>query len=694
MKKKMSRFYYRTMQVTLLGTTTLSLLLFQSLAFADSTGSTNSASVTVTATTAPQQVLTDQMRLRIAAGEIAAPETMSVDYSKVKFTKEQAVAKVKELFPVLKDAEPTTIELGNSHTYPAPAYQMIWYIQWNYQNGNSSYGFSSEVDAITGDLLQTSIPTFNDLGNEAYYPPKLTRAEVLVKAKAFIAKAAATIAIKDLKEEENYSKLNEAPLFGPVQYTFYFNLAKNGIYSQINSLTLTMDGEGNVLQFFQSSNQLEYPSSTPVLSQTDAEQKFTDYFDVMLNYIPIYKNGVVTEWILGWKPVNTGLSAIDALTGKAINYEGTNVSATITYSDVPTTAETFKARTESNPLTAEEAAKLVEQSTQITKGHTLIGQSLSNYYRDPERQIWNLNWGDKDQFLNQGFPNQSTAEVDAMTGEILRFQLNQFEPYTVQQESTVSSGATKLTKEASLQKAIELVNKWYPNASGELKLVNHGESSGVSADGTQYSYEFARFYQETLVSENIVAITLDSYGQLQSYQAYREADFQKIVKTRTIKVKKEVALEAYRKQYKLRLQYAQFGGYSAKQNTTPEIRLVYSPQFIDITRSNKAIDAQSGEWVPIYEELPQQQVAIVAPSDLTGHWAEKALRTLVDHGVLTPDEAGKVKPNETIKVGDWFSMMAKSMTPYYVSNYSNYSGNELKPVAGVDKESVYYSAVS
>ena len=665
-------------KVVLVSAVTCSLLLPQSLVFA----AEGSTSTTVS-------LSSEQMKLAIAAGEVTAPGSVTPDPTKAKFSKEDAVKKIKLLFPILQDTTTPTITLGNNHSYPLPENQMVWDIQWSYQDGTSYHHFSTSVDAMTGDLINVYISLPNNNENIAYYPPKLSKEEALIEAKAFIAKAAPSISIKDLHLEDFNSSLESRALFGPLQYSFYFTTLKNGIPTQAESISVAIDANGNIVQFSKPSDNLTYPTSIAKITQIKADKQFNDDLDVGLYYIPIQMNGRTTDWILGYRPVDYSTYAIDAITGKRISYEGTNVSPTpITYSDIPQTKDRFQPRNMKDQLTAEEATKLVQAVAILPADHVVQNSYLHSSYSNAEQQLWTLNWGSNNS--NNGFYAHTYADIDADTGEITQFQNSNFETSGSKKDVTPPPGLTKLTKESAKQKAINLINKLYPNASTELKLINHEDAwSKVS---NHYRYEFQRFYKGTPVSE-IITITFDNYGRLQSYNPNRSTGLENIKETPAITVTKTEALEAYRKQYSnMKLQYSTYGGpyYSSSADSKREIRLVYTPTPSDISTSSQVLDAVTGKWVTPFEGLGQR-VSSIVPTDIKGHSAEKALSTLVEYGIISPDSEGKLSPDQVVTEGEWLSMMVKSIAPYYQSYYS---GVEQKVVAGIEPDNSFYNVVN
>lgn len=683
------------------GLVAISVLLPASLAGAETSKATESVSVesgtdSTSGSTSSYDLLPIETRLKIAAGEIPMPGSSAPDSSLAKFTKEQAVAKVKELLPELKDAVVQNVTLGITNVYPPPTNQMVWNIEWTYPAGSSGYSFSSQVDALTGDLINIYLSSAQEASNENYYPPKLTQDQALETAKSFIVKAAPTISLQDLKQEVISSwNPTEASLFGPIQYNFNFGVLKNGIPSP-EYVSIMLNGNGNLISFTKSFERLNYPAKAAAISQTVAEQTFGSGLDVELRYVEIHKEDKASEYILAWSPSENGTYPIDATTGKRISYQGEDVTATPpVYSEVPATKKQFAPRTSKSELTADEAGKLVEHTFMIPKGRTLSSYpSLNSDYADPARKVWRLTWGDQQgKPYVPGFPFQSSAEVDALTGQILEFRMEEFADQG-QEASVPPAGAVKLSQGAAKQKAIELVNALAPNASRNYKLV---EQKDVNPDKTGYGFNFTRFVQDIPVNSGGISLSFDLYGNLEYYSFGRTPGLDKVTGPSIAKVAKEDALKTYRDLYVMKLQYISTGGHiTDNKYIEQKTWLAYSPEAKDRDKPYQVLDAVSGQWVTVYDNIRYGNGNSTGsmPADLKGHWAELDLMTLVQYGVITPDESGNVKPNQDITVGEWLGMMAQAVTPYY-KDYAGYYGMaEQKEIAGVSVDSLYYDAVS
>ncbi|MFF2910958.1 YcdB/YcdC domain-containing protein [Paenibacillus sp. NPDC057934] len=676
MKSNNTTFIQQKTRTALVATVALSLLLPAGLAGAASSVTVNSSAVNVSAS---------------AVSEPATnTEVVAADPSKVKFSKEAAIAKLKELFPILKEANISSTELGSTNRYPPSPNQMVWTIQWHYQIGNSGFGSSSEMDALNGDLLNTSIYFSNQFDNESYYPPKVTEAQALEKARAFIAKAAASIKSSDLKLQESPIYDYGNALFGPIRYNFSFNLLKNGLPSAGDYLNITVDGNGEVVSFNKSSENLVYPSAVPKVTQAQAEKSIRDSFDVGLYYNPIYKNGVPDSWILSWSPLEQSLYAVDAATGKKLTDDGLTASSSpVTYTAVPQAKEVFKSQG-SSELTAEQAAKLVEKVGYIPAGRKLTNKWLNDSYPSPGRKVWRLNWDEGQRGFGPGFPSQSSAEIDAVSGEIISFQTEEYNFSEDGKPKTPAApaGAKKLTAAEVAQKANTLINALYPQASSTLKQIEYGTEWSTLPDGAGYRYQYIPQHNGIPVSGSTISLNLDVYGRLLTYYGNR-LNTDKITQEPVAKITKQDALEKYAKQYKVELQYKRTGGYVFNNTyAEPKVTLVYALVPTEEKNSSQALNAVTGQWTTIFTN-PVKKGA--EASDIKGHAAEQQLAELLKYGVLEVDENGKLNPDQEITAGDLISYLAKATQPYY-TNYNN--GSERKAVAGTSVDSPYYDAVS
>lgn len=670
-------------KLAFVGLVALSVALPQGAAFAEEVAASSTSTTTVVVDSGNAGTGSSKSGNRAA------------DPSKAKITKELAIAKVREWFPALEASTVSQVDYGVNNVYPAPSNQDVWTIQWQVEVGNGSYGFSSQVDAITGDLIHTYI-SFPREGNKSYYPPKITREQALEKARAFIAKVVPSLSVDEVKESDSMFYSDAQTLFGPVNYNFNFSILKNGLPSGFESINITITGDGEVTQFSRPGEKLDYPSSIPTVSKADAEKKLREEFQVELGYVPLYKNGAISDWVLAWGPASDATQPINALTGYKINSEGEEITATkVTYSDVPMGTKLFQPRTSTTELTSDEAAKLVEQIVFIPEGRKLSYPNLGKDYQNPERKTWRLRWEEDRQNMAGPFyfPAQTSATVDALTGQILEFQIESYNYGEPREPLAAPSGAAKLNYDQAKQRALEWVNQLYPQASRDLKLMERGETWSRLSNGEQYRFELNRYVNDIPVLSGGVSITVDAYGRLFFYSINRGEVPANMPDGKAVTVTAEQALKSYLDNYELELQYSQIGGYTIDNTyVEPKVYLVYSPQSKEASKAYQVLNAVTGKWVTTFEDLRTEQMGgNVEPKDLKGHWAEADLKTLIQYRILEPDDQGNLNPDQSITVGEWLTYTVKAANPYY-TGYVQASSTAAK--AGISVDHPYYHVVS
>ncbi|MGG0824046.1 YcdB/YcdC domain-containing protein [Paenibacillus turicensis] len=663
---------------------TLSLILPQGLVLADSTSNTN--------------IDTTKQLLKQVSGDTTPLDSKLIntsDPSLVKITQEEAIEKVKSLFPVLKNTKSqlSSIELGVNNSYPAPRNQMVWTMNWSYSEKNVTYGFSSSVDAITGDLIQGYI--HNIYQNDEFYPPKLNREEALNKAKQLIVKAVSSIELDDLHLNHTGSNFDDS-LFGPMKYGFTFDVYKNGVPSDVQYIRLSISSNGDLLDFSRPSDHFYYPSATPKITLEEAKKKQNGKLNVQLKYVPVFGSNKVNNWVLAWGlDRNTALNSIDANSGRSLDNEGNVVSDQgITYASIDKGKTIFQPRKSSVELTGEEAANIVKKILKVPDDRTLMTQSVRNDYWNKDRKVWSLTWQSPDQTSLGALPDRTTAEVDVLTGEIINYYYQEFPTIglgVAAPDMNKKDVTVQLSEEALKNKAIEWIQLLYNDASTNLKLVNRNSIHSTKNE-KEFTYSFERFYNDIVVEGNAASLVLDDQGNVVSYNS-NHYNLSKMPKNPQIKISKEKAQEIYSSLVQQQLQYKNFGSQIVNGTySEPDIRLVYTTEFKDKQKNNTVLDAITGQWTKVYEELSVNHEDLTQVDDIKGHWAEKQLKILLAYNLLDIKD-GKVKPNEVLTQGQWLSIIAKAVNPYYQS-YGSIINNQSQEIAGISPEHEYYALAS
>jgi hypothetical protein len=330
----------------------------------------------------------------------------------------------------------------------------------------------------------------------------------------------------------------------------------------------------------------------------------------------------------------------------------------------------------------------------VPDDRTLITQSVRNDYWNKDRKVWSLTWQSPDQMRLGAFPDRTTAEVDVLTGEIINYYYQEFPTIGLGVAAPVTNkkdATAQLSEEALKNKAIDWIQLLYNDASTNLKLVNHNSIHSTKNE-KEFTYSFERFYNDIVVEGNAASLVLDNEGNVISYNS-NHYNLSKMPKNPKIKITKEKAQETYSSLVQQQLQYKNFGSQIVNGTySEPDIRLVYTTEFKDKQKNNTVLDAITGKWTKVYEDMSENQEDLGQVSDIKGHWAEKQLKTLLTYNLLDIKD-GKVKPNEVLTQGQWLAIMAKAVNPYY-QNYGSSINSEPQEISGISADQEGYAIAS
>ncbi|GMK44863.1 hypothetical protein PghCCS26_19910 [Paenibacillus glycanilyticus] len=614
-----------------------------------------------------------------SASASAAPGGV-LDESLAKISKDEAIERFRKLFPELKDAEVTSIDLGNPNQYP-PSNEMVWTIQWNVAVENGSYGFDSRIDAITGDI----ITYYNSLPKEeAYYPAKVSRAEAEKIAKQFILVASPSMKSTDKLQLKPVESDYPQALFGPVQYSFSYQAQVNGIPTTSNQIQVVVDGNGNINSYYGFSTGTDYPSSDTTLTAEQAAEKMKKELKLQLAYVPgadYYANQTNTStYRLGYVAVS-GIGLIDAKSGKFLDDQGQAIDSfpATSYSAISSSAAPFKPHTGAE-LTKEEAIAVVTAITGKANAEGTLQASTSTD-RDG-RKTWSIYNGSPFGGI------QTHAIVDAKTGQLINYSTFSY-PTGDSSAANETAGKPSITEAQAKAKAQDLVTSLYPNASGSLKLVDRSGTGSYSPD-TAFIYSFQQFYKDKPIQPSAVQINLDGQGNLTSYyNSTTPADKLSKLDSLTAKITEEEALKLYRDSISAELQYSTIGGnYVDGKLQEQQVKLVYMPKLTDDNNWGVIVNAVTGklEQQYIFPGTTVQKGEI--PADAKKHWASKSLQVMFDYGIIKPEADGLLHPDRTVNNGDWVNMLLAGFT-----GGQSYTTPQKQRFADVPVDSQYAQAV-
>lgn len=597
-----------------------------------------------------------------------------------KISSKQAEDIIKKAFPELKNVNVSNVQFLENDGMRSSA--LAWDLQMVLTKGNSSSGFNAQVNAVTGELINIYIP--RSLLNQGSDKPVITREAAKEKALKWIGSHVSDLKASDLKENEAYLGMQTA-LFSPPRFDFYFQTSVNGIESDVNSISITLDGEGNTINYSRNQVNEEFPSSTPKLNEASIRKLFEDQFQVSLAYVPDHLyNNAKGNYFLGYIPNDQSANSLDANTGKFISFTGEESEFTsIENGTIPSSKEIFK------PIMApfaggDAAARWVESQIKLPSGLKTESKSLGTRWNNNEIKTWNIRWGEN-HLSAMGGGEMVSAEVDAKTGQIYSYNRYRFD------RTGAPEVKSPISQQAAQDLAFETVSKLVPNAAEEWKLASV-DKMGKDTKTLNYQFSFQRYIGDIRVMGDSLNLTIEADGQIQGFSVNSEAVLSKLPTDAKPAVSAEQAKAKYLEEIELKLKYGYYGGYATNGNEImkPFIKLIYYPTHKQAVYGGIAVplDAKNGEWRDITPEMSRKDIPAV--TDAAGHDAEAALKELVKYRVLVPDKDGKVYPDRQITLGEWYQLVAASVSPSYEQVYGR---STMDPYAGLQPDHPYYQAI-
>ncbi|WP_026701495.1 YcdB/YcdC domain-containing protein [Salibacterium aidingense] len=633
-----------------------------------------------------QQVIISEEGSSVSeTGQEDAVSMRQADPEEADISEQEAIEKLQTVLPVLKEAEADQVELRYNSQPSSSGEKLVWSIHWNYQKANTSYGFSSEVDANSGDILHASVhgPLMEE--EDAFYPPEISEEEAVEKAKKTIRTAAPSVDMEEL-ELDNSQAYNTQSLFGTVGYSMNFVPYIDGVPVSGEEIRVEMTGAGELTSFQNRLQQNDYPSAEPEISEKEAVNKFKEDVNLTLSYFTI-NQGREEKVFLGWKPdENTSSMYLDAVENEYLNSEGELLeSGNSGYEELEKEAA-FEPITpgENGRISEEQALAAVTEYTDIEENDepdNVAFRENPNNYEDP---VWELRW-------HPQTPQDGTvqATVNAQSGQIL--SINQYSPGVNADEEESQEANNGLSKEELKEKAVSYLASLYPDAGDHFKLAKNNTMTYLANNGDS-TFEFQRFESDIPVQNDRVYMTLNGEGDITQYRVNITPGLTDKIDGLRDEIGKEAAAAEFDKEIKAKLQFQAFPLTASMGTEEPELRLTYLRQISDQRPVEMVLDAETGEWrSPVGTSLlqnPQQPER--SPEDIEGHEAEDALQTLVEYNVLAPDSEGNIHPNEEITYGNWLQIAGQAVSPDYNRVLSN---QENKAVKNLEPDEEYYKAV-
>ncbi|WP_206669752.1 YcdB/YcdC domain-containing protein [Paenibacillus luteus] len=594
-----------------------------------------------------------------AGGETSSVQAGTTQAKKL-ISEAEAFNYAAKLLPELLKVAKANVKISFDESDPlSPA----WNISWKKDVSSSNYEGLVQVDARKGQII--SYFDSDHASAKSSYPLKATLEQAEAKAKRFIAKAIPAIKESDLVLQPEYTEQSRPSLFSSAYYSFQYYLNINGYASKEENLSITMNGNGDVVGFGAYLSNRDYPKPDIKLTKQQAEIKFKEELQLEQYYLPVYDdnyNPMYTqnnEYRLVYGEVENETPFIDAKTGEALGaWSGENAEEPSILSELKSTVSPLKIPV-SGKLTEEQALASLLSSINLPSEYKKDRSSYLEDWYGTGYPAWEYILQYQKESSNK---KAVTAYINAKTGELLAL----YTDGSGSEEMTdTETKQPSITMQTAKQKAVDLVTGIFLNAAKYMRIdsdVSTYESNGE----TMYHFYFAQVFNGIGVADNYTTVTISGDGQVWEYRR-SWADPEQLEKKLTL-LQQNISLEDARSKFQkaksadLMYIHQRSEDLEGEYETTA-VKLVYFP-LTNKSNDYYVVNAVSGELELAYEEeqYPEEE-AIVQPTDIDKHWARTSLGAMVEFGILETDEDGRLYPDSTISIRDWIVMLERAFYP-------------------------------
>ncbi|GAB6171829.1 S-layer homology domain-containing protein [Paradesulfitobacterium aromaticivorans] len=530
----------------------------------------------------------------VAAGNppVAAPSV----------TLDEAIRIVKEKFEI--PAEFTEFYSG----YNNYNNRETWSLNWNSPQAPGG-SFAAQVASDTGEIINVNRWENVNPAESGLHMPKITREEGRKIATDLVAKLLGA-KFSDLRALPDGDDVVPLSYYGPIIYTYswqrYVNdipFVSNGVNVQINS------DNGKVRSYNLNWTNAELPAAKGIIPLEKAQTVFENTPMLELQYFqsPIVRPLGAGEqqklqlvYRLSGKFLN---GAIDALTGEPIKVVpnqwlagadmGGMGSTGMAYSKrAPLTpAEQKEVEDNSKLLTKEQAVEAVAKWVDIPENLVLRGLNLGRNMPGQNR-VWSLDWNAQTPDKENNGPQYMYARVDAVTGELLGFNINYPFMSRDKQEGLDYDAAQKIAE--------EFLKKIQPDKFTQVKRTELPQDIFAEKFPQMQSFNYQRLVNGLAFPDNGLNVAVDmATKRIVSYNLnWSNLQFPDLNNI----ISQSKAAQVFLDYRHLTLSYVQI-----IENGQPgSLRLVYQPQIKNFAPDSNMVEAKTGKLLD-WQGLPLGQ---------------------------------------------------------------------------------------
>ncbi|WHH60563.1 YcdB/YcdC domain-containing protein [Petroclostridium sp. X23] len=580
---------------------------------------------------------------------------------------EKAIKTTKEKFTI-----PSTLTEFNYTSFTENNKQ-TWQLTWNSKDG------------LDGNMHVRIDNDGNILSYNYYKPyqydqrklPKISKQEAKTKAEQFIKYIHPEIA-SQLKYMENIDNTLMQP-------TYYFNYVRlvNGIPVPNDNVFVEVNTEtGEVQSFYYNwTKDRVFPDANKAITLKDAQEAYKKNLGLRLIYNYTYDNDQLKTYAVYTAKYPYGYD-IDALTGNKLETS----APYYLYGDGGGMGYREQAKAEEPVLTPEEMNAVEEASSLMSQAKAeKIARDFKTLELTDEFKLMNANlsrhWPVKQDFIWQLYFEKASSDkandyqyvsvtINAKTGEIKAFYQNG--PYKGEEEGVYDQDAAK----EAVEKFIKQIQ---PEKFGQTEFDDTYTGDVIiyasSTKPTQYNFRYLRKVNDVLFPSNYIQVGYDAVnGKVTNYQLeWYDITFAPVDNIITLD-------QVYEKMFNeigLELQYKLVHNKDSAKIIRPEygtenieIKLVYT------VKNDKPLlfDANTGNILN-YDGKPYKDNKTSGYTDISGHFAESAIKALAEYGIVL--KGTEFKPDESITQKNFFTLLSKTLNYYGYDPASSEDNKEI-----------------
>lgn len=573
---------------------------------------------------------------------------------------EQAIKTARAAFPKLdlNDAEFTSSFAISDNT---PSWQLLW--------SQEQSEVRITVNAQNGHILQYNL--WGRAEESGLAPmPKLSEAEALAKAEAFLKKLVPTEfatcryqagePLRPYLRERNWQ----------LSYNFSFQRFANDIPFNYNGLKVTVNADtGAIIAYNYVWTEGSVAAPERLIGADKAATIAQEAGKMELQYyLPYAKRGETAKPILVYQAPKINSIAVDAFTGEVYTNSpyryagGTEAPTDEKAQDLAglSPEEQKEVTLLAGMLTQQQAEAKARQIFTIASELKVGNARLTADWRYPEQRQWTLSFADESEQPSKAYVS---VTLDAKSGEIYRYSTS------MPREDYDAKGT--LTRDEAEKMAHDYLVKMNSNKAKQVKLVApeppitlEPRTDKPEENQLTYYFTYRRLVNGIPFPQNgfEVAVYAGKEPTITSYNLnWVETTFPNKLGSLSL----EQAQAKLQQTYPLSLEY-RAPGHQPRPLPTPlagaTAAVVESPITLVYTQAQaKSTMFSAKDMQPLdYQGEPITDDAKIVPKDIAGHPAEADIAYLAKVGIITTPANGKYQPNTIATVADWFELLASA----------------------------------